>query len=111
MNLENIDLDTGAAAIPGTYRLMDTTYAQLLGRIVAVKNPIPATLKRNIQDYYSNPNAPISTKRHKRAWRKVQQQLTVLESMAVVRDHDLPPSLTEGPTASTPSTPTSTSGN
>lgn len=111
MNLENIDLDTGAAAIPGTYRLMDTTYAKLLSRIVAVKNPIPATLRQNIQDYYSNPNAPISTKKHKRAWRRVQQQLTVLESMAVVRDHDLPPSVTEGTPSSTHGTPSPTSGN
>jgi hypothetical protein len=105
MNLVNIDLDTGALAIPGTYRLMDKTYAKLLGRIVAVRNPIPATLKRNIQDYYSNPSSPISTKKNKRAWRKVQQQLTVLESMPVVRDHDLPPSLTEGKPESTPSAP------
>lgn len=107
MNLENIDLDTGARAIPGTYRLMDKTYAKLLGRIVEVKNPIPATLKRNIEDYYSNPNSPISTKRHKRAWRRVQQELTVLESMAVVRDTDLPPSLTEGKPAPSQGTPAS----
>ncbi|HEX5234366.1 MAG TPA: zinc dependent phospholipase C family protein [Silvibacterium sp.] len=106
MHLVNLDLDTGALAIPGTYRLMDTTYAKLLGRIVAVKNPIPATLKRNIQDYYSNPNSPISTKKHLKAWRKVQQELTVLESMPVVPDRDLPPSLTEGkPATPQPSTP------
>lgn len=111
MNLENIDLDTGEAAIPGTYRLMDSTYAKLLGKIVAVKNPIPYTLKQNIEDYYSNPNSPISTKKNKRAWRKVQQQLTVLESMAVVRDHDLPPSLTDGKKpSSTEGTPTPPAG-
>jgi hypothetical protein len=96
MNLNNRDLDTGAIARPGTYRLMDETYAKLLGRIVVVREPIPTTLKRNIQAYYSDPNAPISTKKHKRAWRRVQQELTVLESMPVVPESDPPASVTKG---------------
>jgi hypothetical protein len=83
MNLENRDLDTGAKAVPGSYALTDATYAKLLGRIVAIPGPIPATIKRDIENYYSNPNAPIATKKHKRAWRRVLQQLTVLESKAV----------------------------
>jgi hypothetical protein len=107
MNLDNRDLDTGAIARPGTYRLMDETYAKLLGRIVFVRKPIPATLKRDIQAYYSDPNAPISTKRHKRAWRKVQQQLTILESMPVVPDSDPPPEITQGAPSSTQATPSS----
>jgi hypothetical protein len=90
LNLENLDLDTGAMAIPGTYRLMDNAYANLLGRIVAVKDPIPARLKQDVEDYYSNPNAPISTKKHKRAWRRVQQRLTILESMPVIPERDVP---------------------
>jgi hypothetical protein len=85
MNLENRDLDTGAKAQPGTYALTDATYAKLLGRIVAVRGPIPGTIKQDIEDYYSDPNAPISTKKHKRAWHRVQQQLTVLESMPVTK--------------------------
>ena len=96
MNLENRDLDTGAKAKPGTYPLTDATYAKLLGRIVAVRGPIPVGLKQDIEDYYSNPNGPNTTKKHKRAWRKVQQRLTILESMPVVPDRDAPPSLTHG---------------
>jgi hypothetical protein len=96
MNLENRDLDTGAKAAPGTYPLTDATYAKLLGRIVAVRGPIPAGLKQDIEDYYSNPNGPNTTKKHKRAWRKVQQRLTILESMPVVPDRDAPPSSTQG---------------
>ena len=90
MNLENIDLDTGEKAIPGTYPLMDASYAKLLGRIVEVKDPIPVNLKLDIQAYYSDPNAPIATKRHPRAWRRVQQQLTILESMPVIPERDVP---------------------
>lgn len=95
MNLENRDLDTGAKAKPGTYPLMDATYAKLLDRIVYVRTPIPIGLKQDIQAYYSDPNAPIRTKSHKRAWRRVQRELTVLESMPVVPNHDPPPSLTQ----------------
>jgi hypothetical protein len=89
LHLANLDLDTGALAIPGTYPLMDKTYAELLHRIIRVKGPIPTTIKNDIQAYYSNPNAPITTKKNKRAWRRVQQELTVLESKAVI-----PPSQT-----------------
>jgi hypothetical protein len=98
MRIDDLDLDTGTRAIPGSYPLMDKTYAQLLDKIVFVKEPIPATLKRDIQAYYSDPDAPISTKRHKRAWRRVQQQLTVLEALPVIPDRDpLPVAVTNLP--------------
>jgi hypothetical protein len=96
MNLENRDLDTGAKAKPGSYPLMDKAYATLLGRLVAVRGPIPIGLKQDVQNYYSDPSAPITTKKHKRAWHRVQQRLTILESMPVVPDRDPPPSLTRG---------------
>ncbi|HUY80895.1 MAG TPA: zinc dependent phospholipase C family protein [Acidobacteriaceae bacterium] len=84
LKLENRDLDTGDKARPGSYALMDETYARLLGRIVYVRGPIPATIKNDIEAYYSDPTAPITTKRRRRAWRRVQQQLTIIESMPVV---------------------------
>jgi hypothetical protein len=96
LNLDNRDLDTGAMATPGSYPLMDAAYAKLVNRLVNVRGPIPIGVKQDVLRYYSNPNAPISTKRHKRAWRRVQQQLTVLVSMPVVPDRDAPPSLTQG---------------
>ena len=96
LNLDNRDLDTGAMAIPGTYPLMDTAYARLLGRLVNIRGPIPIGVKEDVLHYYANPNAPITTKRHKRAWQRVQQRLTVLQSMPVVPDQDAPPSLTQG---------------
>jgi Zinc dependent phospholipase C len=84
MHLVNLDLDTGAIAHPGTYPLMDKTFAKLLGRVVNVQGPIPRTIKVDLIKYYSDPNAPITTKRHRRAWRRVQQELAVLESKAVI---------------------------
>lgn len=89
MRIDDLDLDTGTRAIPGSYRLMDATYAKLLNQIVYVREPIPATIKHDIQAYYANPDAPISTKKHKRAWRRVERQLTVLESMPVVPKRDV----------------------
>jgi hypothetical protein len=99
MGIDDLDLDTGAPAKPGTYPLMDKTYAKLLDRIVFLRQPIPARIKRDLLAYYADPNAPIVTKKHKRAWRRVQQQLTVLESMPVVPDRDPPASLAYGESA------------
>lgn len=96
MNIDNFDLDTGTPAVPGTYRLMDKTYAKLLDRIVYIRQPIPERIKHDLLAYYANPNAPIATKKNKRAWQKVQRELTVLESMPVVPDRDPPPSLVYG---------------
>lgn len=96
LNLDDRDLDTGAMATPGSYPRMDSAYEKLLGRLVAIRGPIPIGVKQDVMHYYANPNAPIATKRHKRAWRRVQQRLTVLESMPVVSDKDAPPSLTQG---------------
>jgi hypothetical protein len=96
LNLEDRDLDTGAIAIPGSYPLMDAAYASLLNRLVNIRGPVPIGVKQDVLHYYSDPNAPITTKRHKRAWRRVQQELTVLVSMPVVSDRDAPPSLTQG---------------
>lgn len=96
MNIDNLDLDTGMPALPGTYRLMDNTFAELLHRIVYVRQPIPERIKHDLLAYYADPKAPIATKKHKRAWRRVQRELTVLESMPVVPDRDLPPSLVYG---------------
>lgn len=96
MNIDNLDLDTGMEAVPGTYRLMDNTYAKLLDRIVYVRQPIPERIKHDLLAYYANPKAPIATKKNKRAWQKVQRELTVLESMPVVPDRDPPPSLVYG---------------
>ncbi len=86
LGLPNLDLDTGAEIQPGGYRLTDTTYAQLLYRITSAPTRlVPAGLKKNLLDYYSNPNAPIDTKKHARAWARVQKELPVLQIMQTVK--------------------------
>jgi hypothetical protein len=88
MNLENRDLDTGYKVKPGTYALTDQTYAKLLGRLTRLGAPVPARLKQDIEDYYADPNAPIVTKKHKRAWQRVQTELAQLRMMPIVPSHE-----------------------
>jgi hypothetical protein len=85
MKLENRDLDTGDPVRPGSYPLTDATYAKLLRDITADKEPVPATLKRDVLAYYADPAAPITTKKKKKAWQRVQDELAVLQGMPVVQ--------------------------
>jgi hypothetical protein len=84
LSLANLDLDTGNITKPGTYPLTDETYARLLGRLTAKPERIvPALLKNNILEYYSDPNAPIATKRNQKAWKHLTAQLETLNEMNV----------------------------
>jgi hypothetical protein len=81
--LANRDLDTGSKVRPGAYKLTDRAYASLLHKVTARPGlPIPSALRENILAYYADPEAPISTKRNRKAWNKVLAQLKVLENPA-----------------------------
>ncbi len=82
--LANRDLDTGAPVRPGGYRLADETYAKLL-HLLAVDphHTVPPGLKRDILNYYADPNAPIHTKKNPTQWARVQSDLQVLRTMPV----------------------------
>jgi len=80
--LPNLDLDTGDPVKPGTYRLTDETYAQLLQRLTSEPDrAIPAGLRENILAFYADPNAPIYTKKNAKAWKRVQAELPILKDM------------------------------
>jgi len=80
--LPNRDLDTGQVVKPGGYALTDETYAELLHRLTRDPGqPIPPGIKSDIQAYYSDPNAPITTKRKPRTWAQVQADLKTLAAM------------------------------
>lgn len=84
MNLENRDLDTGYKVKPGAYALTDATYASLLGKLTSLGGPIPAELKEDLENYYADPSAPITTKKDKKAWQRVQTGLAALRTMPVI---------------------------
>ena len=80
--LPNRDLDTGQGVKPGGYLLTDQTYAELLHRLTRNPNqPIPPGIKSDVEAYYADPNAPIVTKQHPDEWKKVQEELKILEAM------------------------------
>jgi Zinc dependent phospholipase C len=94
--LVNRDLDTLDAVKPGAYRLTDFTYAQLLHRIVSKRDRVvPRGLRRDLLKYYSDPNAPITTKRDARAWRTVLSDLRILENMKTATTVGLPSGMPE----------------
>ncbi|HVC90444.1 MAG TPA: zinc dependent phospholipase C family protein [Acidobacteriaceae bacterium] len=87
LDLPDRDLDTGNLEQPGSYPLTDKTYAELLTKLTARPNhAIPAGLQQNILSYYSNPDAPITTKKNRGAWNRVQTSLTKLRGMQTVGD-------------------------
>jgi hypothetical protein len=82
LGLPNRDLDTGEWTRPGAYALTDRTYAQLLREITEKQQrPVPPGLKQDILNYYAVPDAPITTKRNRKEWKRVQRDLARLRAM------------------------------
>jgi hypothetical protein len=82
--LPNLDLDTGAPVHPGSYRLADDTYVNLLDRLVAdPHHTVPPGLKTVILNYFANPDAPIHTKNVAQKRARVQTELQTLRTMTV----------------------------
>ncbi|MGH9518075.1 MAG: hypothetical protein ACRD2D_00430, partial [Terriglobales bacterium] len=58
------------------------TYARLLHQLVRhPQRPIPPGIRTDIEAYYADPNAPITTKKNPRKWAQVQADLATLASM------------------------------
>jgi hypothetical protein len=82
--LMNRDLDTGYVVQPGAYRLTDETYANLLHALASQpKVPVSLGIKADIENFYSDPEAPIFTKRDPQKWAQVQNDLTTLTNMPI----------------------------
>jgi len=85
LDLPDRDLDTGNLVRPGGYKLTDKTYAELLKRLTSKPDrQVPSGLRRDVLAYYADPNAPISTKKNARAWKRIQTDLTTLQGMQTV---------------------------
>jgi hypothetical protein len=80
--LPNRDLDTGEVVKPGGYPLTDTTYAELLDRLTRTPaQAIPPGIKSDVEAYYADPHAPIVTRQNPNEWKKVQDELKILDAM------------------------------
>lgn len=78
LKLPNRNFDTGKDLVPGKYRLADAAYAKLVDKLNG--KPVPPELRDNILAYYSNLDAPFSTKQHPKEWRRLLSELDRLKT-------------------------------
>jgi hypothetical protein len=84
-SIPNRDLDTGEQTRPGAYALTDKTYATLLHKIAKnPERPIAPELRQDVLDYYRDANAPITTKKDRKAWEEVVKDLACSKTSPVV---------------------------
>ncbi|HEV3512359.1 MAG TPA: zinc dependent phospholipase C family protein [Candidatus Sulfotelmatobacter sp.] len=81
LRLPNTDFDTGRMTHAGEYALTDNAYAHLLDDL-AKDNFIQASpeLRDNILAFYSDPKAPLATKRKPHSWQKTESELQLLKN-------------------------------
>lgn len=81
LDLPNDNFDVGEATGPGIYAMNDDAHAELLDKLAARKfASISQELKDELIHFYSEPDAPYSTKRDPRAWAAVQAELVQLKN-------------------------------
>lgn len=81
LKLPDTDCDTGRETQAAEYSLADQTYARLLHDLAAHDfSQSSPNLASNLMAFYSNLNAPIQTKRNKKAWDQTQRDLLRLKA-------------------------------
>jgi hypothetical protein len=95
-DLPNRDCDTGRETKAGEYELTDKTYARLIDEL-ARKNsdPLNPNLRGNLLQFYSDPNAPVATRKNAKAWQKLQDELKQLRQRAATQSLEQPPVLNQ----------------
>jgi hypothetical protein len=84
LQLTNTDFDTGHDTRAGEYGLTDEAYARLLDQLTGHNfDHVTAELKANILAFYSDPNAPIATKKKPAEWQKTEGELEKLRTSPV----------------------------
>jgi hypothetical protein len=83
LRLTNTDFDTGRITHAGEYTLTDNAYGHLLDQL-AEDNFAQVTpdLRDNILAFYSDPKAPLATKRNPSAWTRTQEELEKLKTVS-----------------------------
>jgi hypothetical protein len=80
--LPNCDFDTGNPTKAAEYSLTDDSYAKLLSQLSDRKFDVTLPeLRANILDFYSEPDAPIETKKDPVLWQSVLRSLDQLKSV------------------------------
>jgi hypothetical protein len=83
--LVNDNFDVGRVTAPGQYELSDKTYAELLDELARQRFAgVSPELRADILQFYSDPNAPYATRRHRKEWNRLQEELQALRTAAPV---------------------------
>ena len=79
LQIENKDLDTGKAILPGDYELVDKTYIKLLHKLSEDHfRGVTPELRNNLVKFYDL-NAPFAAKKDEAEWQKTLHELEQLE--------------------------------
>jgi hypothetical protein len=82
LQLPDTDFDTGHETRAGEYALTDKAYARLLDQLAGHNfDKVTPELRDNILAFYSDPNAPIATKKKPDDWKKTQDELEKLRAL------------------------------
>jgi len=80
LDLANTNYDTGKPTKPGEYSLSDSTYAKLVDELSTKAEAGPdRDLRTNLLSFYADPNAPLSTRKDAKAWKKLQEELAKMK--------------------------------
>jgi len=84
LHLANRDCDTGKLTRAGEYTLSDLTYAHLVDDLSDSNfKQLSTELREDILAFYKDPDAPLATKRKKKDWARVQDELQELKAAAI----------------------------
>ena len=79
--LVNANLDLGRTTRAGEYRLADEAYSDLVTKLHKNEfNNVTPELRKNILSFFSDLNAPITTKKDSSDWRKIMLALDKLKT-------------------------------
>lgn len=85
LQLENDNFDVGENTGPGKYRMNDEAHAKLLDELAGTNfASMNSGTKAELLHFYADPDAPYATKRHAKAWGKVQAELLRLQASPVL---------------------------
>jgi hypothetical protein len=81
LELINDNFDTGETSGPGKYKLNDQTHAKLLAELAKGNfATVPPDVRAELLDFYSQPDAPYTTKAKPKDWAQVQAELQQLKN-------------------------------
>jgi len=81
LDLVNDNFDVGSVTMPGRYRLADNAYAALLDRLSRQNFAgMSAELRAELLRFYSDPAAPYTTRKDRKEWARVQEELQRLQA-------------------------------